>query len=168
MSDTPVPGLDQLQELALPALPSYWPQTWGWAVVAVLLLLGIGWMAARAYRRHRRNLYRREALRELDQLNREITADPMAIRELPGLLKRTALAAQSDASRTRVAALHGDGWLDYLQESARQRVFPEGSARILLALAYAPDETVRSLDGDTLQDLIAASRRWMERHHVAA
>ncbi|CAM3974308.1 DUF4381 domain-containing protein [Bordetella tumbae] len=168
MSDTPVLGLDQLQELALPAPPAYWPQTWGWAVVAVLLLLGIGWMAVWGYRRHRRNLYRRQALRALEQLNREIAANPLAIRELPGLLKRTALAAQLDGQRTRVAALHGDGWLNYLQESAGQPVLPDGSGRVLLALAYAPDETVRSLDGETLKGLIAASRLWMERHHVAA
>ena len=168
MNDASVaPGLEQLQDLPLPALPSYWPQTWGWAVVAVLLLLGIGWIAIRAWRKHRRNLYRRQALRALDQLTREVAADPLAIRELPSLLKRTALAAQAQGHHQDVAALHGNVWLDYLQ-STGQKAFPEGSNRVLSTLAYAPDDTVRSLDRDTLTQLIAASRLWMERHHVAA
>ena len=168
MNDASVPGLDQLQDLPLPALPAYWPQTWGWAVVAVLLLLGIGWMAIRVWRKHRRNLYRRQALRALDQLTREVAADPLAIRELPNLLKRTALAAQALGHIQDVAALHGSVWLDYLQQSAGRKAFPEGSDRVLSTLAYAPDDAVRSLDRDTLTQLIAASRLWMERHHVAA
>lgn len=36
MSDA-LPGLDALRELPLPAAVSYWPQTWGWAVLAVVL-----------------------------------------------------------------------------------------------------------------------------------
>jgi len=168
MSDAPAPGLDQLQEIPLPALPSYWPQTWGWAVVAVVLLLGIGWAALRGWRRYRRNLYRRQAMHALDRLARDITVDPLAGRALPDLLKRTALAAEGDGQRERVAALQGHGWLDYLQQSAGQPVFPDGSDRVLSTLAYAPDETVRALTHDTLTQLIAASRRWVERHHVAA
>ncbi|WP_376843043.1 DUF4381 family protein, partial [Bordetella pertussis] len=42
MSDA-LPGLDQLQELPLPAAVPYWPQTWGWAVLAALVLAGAAW-----------------------------------------------------------------------------------------------------------------------------
>lgn len=168
MSDAPAPGLDQLQELPLPALPSYWPQTWGWAVLAAVLLAGIGWAALRGWRRYRRNLYRRQAIQALDRLKQEIRVDPLAVRELPDLLKRTALAAQTEGQRYGVAALHGHGWFDYLQHSAGREVFPAHSERMLSTLAYAPDETVRALDRETLNQLIVASRQWVEHHHVAA
>lgn len=168
MSDAPVAGLDQLQELPLPAPPSYWPQTWGWAVLAVVLLVGIGWVALQRWRRYRRNLYRRQAVCALNRLMREISLDPLAVRELPSLLKRTALAAQEPGQHQRVAALRGQGWLDYLRQSAGEPVFPEDSERVLSTLAYAPDEAVYALDEGTLKTLIAASRQWVERHHVAA
>lgn len=46
MSDA-LPGLDQLQELPLPAAVPYWPQTWGWAVLAALVLAGAAWAGVR-------------------------------------------------------------------------------------------------------------------------
>lgn len=167
MNDT-LPGLDQLRELSLPAAVSYWPQTWGWAVVGVLLLAGIMWAALSYGRRHRRNRYRRQALRELAQLAGAAQADPLAARGLPSLLKRAALAAQPDGQCARVAALNGMAWLAYLNRDTSSPVFPADSAGVLATLAYAPDAAVRALDPDTLRRLVAASRRWLERHHVAA
>ncbi|MFJ0859642.1 DUF4381 domain-containing protein, partial [Bordetella bronchiseptica] len=46
--------------------------------------------------------------------------------------------------------------------------FPDDSARMLALLAYAPDGAVRALDAPALARLFAASRRWVESHHVAA
>ncbi|MBV7482417.1 DUF4381 domain-containing protein [Bordetella sp. BOR01] len=166
MSDT-LPGLDQLRELPLPAAVPYWPQTWGWAVLAVLLLAGGIWAAIAYARRHRRNRYRRQALKELDGLAREAGANPLAARGLPALLKRTALAAQPAGQQTRVAALGGKAWLAYLDQDAGQQPFPDDSARLLATLAYSPDAAVQSLDPLVLARLLAASRHWVEHHHVA-
>ncbi|AEC20399.1 hypothetical protein PT7_1859 [Pusillimonas sp. T7-7] len=167
MSDT-LPGLDQLRELPLPAPISYWPQTWGWLVVAGLLLAACILAAAAYWRRHRRNLYRRQALVELDALIDSVVGNPLAARELPGLLKRAALAAQNQDRSAQVGVMGGDAWLAYLSRSAKSASFPDGSTRLLTTLAYGPDEAVCSLDPTALQRLIAASRRWMEHHHVAA
>ncbi|MBO1113852.1 DUF4381 domain-containing protein [Bordetella petrii] len=167
MNDT-LPGLDQLRELPLPAAVPYWPQTWGWAVVGVLLLAGAMWAALSYRRRYRRNRYRRQALRELAHLAGAAQTDPLAARALPGLLKRAALAAQPDGQRTRVAALNGRAWLAYLNRAGSSPAFPAGSAKVLATLAYAPDAAVRALDPGILGQLIAASRDWLERHHVAA
>ncbi len=81
-----LPGLDQLRELPLPAPVSYWPQTWGWAVLAALLLAGGGWAALAGWRRYRRNRYRRQGLAALTQLAREAARDRLAARGLPALL----------------------------------------------------------------------------------
>jgi len=164
----PLPGLDQLRELPLPAAVPYWPQTWGWGVVAILLLIGGTWAVVAHGRRYRRNRYRREALRELEALARAAASDPLAARALPALLKRTALAARRAGTQAQVATLSGQAWLDYLARDALPSRFPEGSAHMLATLAYSPDAGVRLLDPAKLRTLFAASRYWIERHHVAA
>ncbi|MDZ5627403.1 DUF4381 family protein, partial [Achromobacter xylosoxidans] len=106
------PGLDQLRELPLPAAVPYWPQTWGWLVLGVILLALLGGGLFAALRHRRRNRYRREALAELGRLDRAVQADPLALRALPGLIKRTALAAQRGGGKTGgVGALSGDAWV---------------------------------------------------------
>jgi len=154
-----LPGLDQLRELPLPAPVSYWPQTWGWAVLA-LVLLALGLYALVAWtRRRRRNLYRRQALVELARIRGEVTRQALAARQLPDLLKRTSLAAQSSGiSRQGIANRRSDVALP----------FPEESGRLLATLAYAPDAALRELDPAVLVQLFDASRRWIEEHHVAA
>ncbi|MFY0479911.1 DUF4381 domain-containing protein [Achromobacter marplatensis] len=166
MSDT-LPGLDQLRELPLPAAVSYWPQTWGWAVLAVVVVMGGTWGAVAIWRRRRRNLYRRQGLKALQQLAQAAASDPLAARGLPALLKRAALAAQPSDGRAGVASLSGEAWLAYLERDVPQG-FPKDGAALMRLLAYAPDETVRGLDSVALSQLIRASREWMVKHHVAA
>lgn len=143
-----LPGLDQLRELPLPPPVSYWPQTWGWAALA-LAIVALGVYALAAWvRRRRRNLYRRQALAELARLRLAAADQPLAARQLPDLLKRTALAARCSG-------------------------MARPAERLLATLAYAPDATVRELDPATLDRLFDDSRRWIERHraerhHVAA
>ncbi len=105
------------------------------------------------WRRRRRNRYRRQALAELQRLARAAAADPLAARALPGLLKRTALAAGQPA----VAPLGGQAWLARLAQDAAGAAFPDDSARMLALLAYAPDAVVRALDAPALARLFAAS-----------
>ncbi|UAN03636.1 DUF4381 domain-containing protein [Achromobacter mucicolens] len=159
-----LPGLDQLRELPLPAPVSYWPQTWGWLVVTVVVALAAGWLAARAWRRWRRNRYRREALSELRQLEADMGADPLAARALPSLLKRTALAAQGPGGRA--AALSGETWVAWLASSGA--TLPGNGAHLLETLAYASNARVSALEPSDVRQLLVASRHWMERHHVAA
>lgn len=158
-----LPGLDQLRELPLPEPVSYWPQTWAWAVLGLLSMATAVWLAARAWRRWRGNRYRREALSELQRIEAEAAADPLAARDLPALLKRTALAAQPSGA---AAPLAGEAWTAWLARCGPP--LPEDGARLLATLAYAPDAAVRALDPADLHGLLAASRHWMERHHVAA
>ena len=88
---SPIPSIDQLQTLALPAPVSYLPQTWGWWALLGLVLSGLAVWAARACRHWRRDRYRREALQRLAQLRG--ANDPLGtLRELPTLLKRVALS----------------------------------------------------------------------------
>ncbi|MCE4070860.1 MULTISPECIES: DUF4381 domain-containing protein [Pseudomonas] len=161
------PRIDQLQELpAPPTLVSYWPQTWAWAVLALLLVAALAVWALWRYRRWRRDRYRREALLLLDDLGTAL-ADPQrrlaALRQLPSLLKRVALSMPGGEA---TAALGGSAWRSYLQGRSPAQL-PDDLDQRLAMLAYAPDARVQALDEQETQALLAVCREWIEVHHVA-
>ncbi|WP_207888296.1 DUF4381 domain-containing protein [Pseudomonas sp. 30_B] len=167
MSTANVPRIDQLRELALPApAASYWPQTWGWLALALLLLaLLVAWGVWR-YLRWRRDRYRREALARLDELVQALE-DPQgrlaALRELPLLLKRVALSMPGGEV---AAQLGGSPWQSFLQRHGPAPL-PADFAQRLALLAYAPAERVATLADHEVHALLGASRQWIEAHRVA-
>ena len=167
MSTDKTPHLDQLKELALPPPPvSYWPQTWGWLVLAVVLLLALIAWATWRWWCWRRDRYRREAIARLAELERAIGDEQLrvpALRELPELLKRVAL---SMPDRPPVATLGGDAWQAFLQQRSKAPL-PEDFSRNLATLAYAPAPQLAAMPVQQLETLLAHSRRWIETHHVA-
>ncbi|MBO9549254.1 DUF4381 domain-containing protein [Pseudomonas sp.] len=163
---TPVqPSLDQLREL-VPGTPpfGYWPQTWAWALLLVLLLAVLTAWAARRWWHWRRDLYRREALLRLDQLAAAPAEQRLAaLRELPELLKRVALSMPGTPA---VAGLGGEAWQQFMSAHARQTL-PQGFSTALQQLAYAPDAQLHALDEATRLSLFSTSRAWIASHHVA-
>lgn len=165
MTGAAIPSIGQLRELAPGSPPfSYLPQTWAWLVLALLLLaISLAWGAWR-WRRWRRDRYRREALARLDQLAALDAGQRLAaLRELPELLKRVALSMPGAGP---VANLGGDAWQVFLDRHA-QAPLPEGFARTLQLLAYAPEAWVQALDEQQVTALFHTSRGWIEGHHVA-
>ncbi|MEC5385679.1 DUF4381 domain-containing protein [Uliginosibacterium sp. H3] len=165
-SSAPLAGL---KEIPLPLPPAWTPQTWGWLVVAALLLLAIAWLGWWLYRRHVANRYRAEALGELARLeqvlNGPATAESAAARgralgALPALVKRVVLAF---APRERVAALSDAEWLAFLDRTTSGQPFTQGAGKLLPSLAYDP----RPPSATDLQALIALLRNWIARHHAA-
>ncbi len=159
-------SLDQLRQLPLPPPVSYWPQTWGWAVLAAVLLVAVAWASWAALHRWRRNQYRREGLLRLARIQQAAQADPLAARALPELLKRVGLSAVSAERRAQVAAMGGAEWQAFLAQG--DGALAPGDSDLLAVLAYAPPQAIQAIGPARLDALFAASRRWVERHHVAA
>lgn len=140
--------IDLLDRLVLPGEPapvSMMPQTWGWAVLGLILLALTGW-GIRGWLRHRRdNAYRRAALRMLGDCGDA----PARIAEI---LRRTALAAYP---RADVASLSGEAWLRFLDNHAKGADFVTGGQ----ALALAPYKTVA-----TDPALTRRAMDWVRRH----
>lgn len=167
MSTQAAPAIDQLKELALPVPPySYFPQTWGWlALLLLVLAIALVWGTLR-WRRWQRDRYRREALARLDALLGALDDHEHrlpALRELPKLLKRVAL---SIPGAPPVARLGGKQWQTFLDERAPAPL-PEGFAAGLFTVAYAPDARVLAIPDADVHLLFATSRHWIEAHHVA-
>ncbi|GGP25049.1 DUF4381 domain-containing protein [Silvimonas amylolytica] len=152
--------LAALQEITPPAPVPYTPQTWGWAVLAVLLLLLVGWGAWRLWRHHQAQAWRRAALSELAAIEAALGDEATRLaaqRALPALVKRVGLVI---APREKVAELSGTAWLQWLDGTWRGTAFSTGPGQLLPALAWQarpPAETA---------DLIALLRRWIA--HVPA
>jgi hypothetical protein len=155
-------ALDKLADLVVPQPVSWMPQTWGWAAVALLLLMLATWLAIRAVRRHIANRYRREALRELDGLVRRRN-DGTTLTVVAALLKRVALAAWP---RRDVASLSGAAWVAFLRSHSGAAQFPEAVAHLLDDAEYrgpAPGVTAGEREA-----FAAAAREWIEKHRVSA
>lgn len=117
--------LDMLKPAPEPAPISMVPQTWGWVVLAVALLLVVGLILVTIWRHRRANAYRRLALKELDRCQN----DPAKAAEI---VRRAALAA---FPRSQVAGLTGENWTNFLGQTADLSGF---SASALGNLAAAP------------------------------
>lgn len=138
-------------DLAEPAMPPpvpLIPQTWGWAVLAALVLAGLAWAVWLGYRHRKANAYRRAALAEL--------AGTQSAADMAVLLRRTALAAYP---RAQVAGLTGRDWLGFLGQSGGQ-AFPEAAGAELLSAPYRPGQATASAE------LRAAVRHWVSHHQV--
>lgn len=140
-----------LKELPFPDAIPFTPETVGWAVVGVVLLLLVGWLAWSAWRRWQANGYRRDALRSLASLS---SADGA---QVPFVLRRTALTV---ADRATVASLRGSEWLDWLNGSAGRVLFEPRDADLLDQLAYGRQPIGES----DWRRLLHASRSWVQAH----
>ena len=158
--------LDRLQEIAAPEAVALTPQTIGWTVLGVLLLATVGLYAWRFGRRWWRNRYRRAALRELRPLRKQI-ADPGTRAEgllaLARLLKRAALRL---FPRQDVAALTGQSWLDFLDNSAQMTGFSVGDGKIFADLAYLPPAQRAAIPDEVAGEAVSLVRQWVRRAGV--
>jgi len=83
--------LDQLRDIHLPEPISWWPLAPGWWILIIASCLLLAWLINLLYRRYIAKLYRRQALKKLQQLT--LADDSSQLRELFELLKQTAISA---------------------------------------------------------------------------
>ena len=125
-------GLSLVQLLALlepapePAPVSLWPQTGGWLWLAIFLIMGFGVAAYRFMVWRRANAYRRAAAHEIVHARGDVAT-------IATILRRTALAAYP---RRKIAALHGEDWLIFLDETYDGNGFSAGPARMVATAPY--------------------------------
>lgn len=165
---SPSPPVEGLKDIVLTPPVGFFPPAPGWDVLALLVMALAAWAFLR-YRRHRAaNLYRRQALAELESLveilehkggRYEVAA------RLPELLKRVALHVEP---RPAVADLTGPEWLAHLDRMYGGDGFSKGPGRLLPRLAYGTATFVASIPRAELDALVRLSREWLQRHHPVA
>ncbi|GGH25004.1 protein of unknown function [Cribrihabitans marinus] len=126
------------------------PQTGGWLVLALLVVVLAGWLVHRWIARRRANAYRRDALARVE------TAQTAA--EIATILRRAALAAYP---RGEVAGLTGSAWLTFLERTGREG-FPAAAGAELRSAPYRAETAAPST---ALRDAAAA---WLRGHSRTA
>ena len=153
-----------IDEIILPDAVSWWPTAPGWKALAIIIVILLLFICVRWMKRWWRNRYRREALRQLQQVQRQAgkrLQEVVAV--LPYYLKVTALQAYP---RQDVASLSGENWLAFLDKKHSGAVFSEGIGRKLLAVAYLPNDQWQLSEKDS-EALISMSRSWISNHREA-
>jgi len=152
--------LHGIEEVHLPEPVSWWPQTPGWNLLGLLLLLALSYRIYLGGKVWWRNRYRRQALRQLALLGRRTNEWQQVVCQLPFLLKATALQA---FPRSDVARLSGSHWLAFLDAHYPGPAFSGGLGQQLLIIAYQPEARWQLSERDARQ-LIDMSRRWISEH----
>ncbi len=157
------PGsLDRLHDIVAPPPVPWWPPAPGWWVVGALALVLGARAAWSAWCAWRKAAYRRAALAELRALEARGPDEgecEAAVREIPALVKRTALAA---FRRDRVASLSGAAWLAFLDRTGRTTAFTSGGGEALADLAYDP--RAARMDAGDRAELFRVVRTWIGTH----
>ncbi|MCV9965225.1 DUF4381 domain-containing protein [Pararhizobium sp. BT-229] len=156
-------ALRSLKDIAVPQPVSWMPQTWGWALLAILLLAAATAVFILWLRRYRANAYRREALGLLDGIEQDLqnpATREQAIHQLAEVLKRAALAG---CGRTEVASLSGAAWVRFLDDHGGSDAGHALNA-LLDDVEYQGGAHVDAVAAT----LVPAARIWIRRHHVSA
>ncbi len=122
MANPAADPLAALRDIQAPEPISWWPLAPGWWLLAALLLALLVWLGMSLWRANRR---RREfvaqqqwLMAELNRIEQQAKRQPReALSQLSQLLRRCALKMQATGfeSEQPVAGLHGDDWLNWLQ-----------------------------------------------------
>jgi len=156
-------SLQNLNDIVLPATVGWWPLATGWWILLGLLLLALAWFGYQSLQRRIRNRYRRVALHELQLLedNMQNSAQrDSSLRQIPILLKRTALSAYP---RNRVASLSASKWHYFLNSKVKNSLFTESTFITLDRVSYSAGDLSR-VDKQAAVALLNASHHWLKHH----
>ena len=157
-------SLQNLHDILIPYPVPFWPPAPGWYVLGAVVVIGIVWVTWRWFQSWRANRYRREALAELDRLEISVQDDfsrEAALRGLPELVKRTALAG---LRRDHVASLSGKAWLEFLDQTGSTDAFTQGPGSLLLDFSYQTPSALERISEKQIKELVSLIRKWIKTH----
>jgi hypothetical protein len=110
--------LASLKDIHLPPPIHHWPIAPGWLLLYCLCLIIIGFTLYYQLRKHQQNRPKREALQLLNDIQMHLQKRSLAdtCNALNNLLKRVALVYYP---RSQVAELHGQAWIDFLNQTSQ-------------------------------------------------
>lgn len=140
--------LNQLRDVEIPPVSQTIAPGW-WLLL--LLALAICAFAFYFIRRRRARLWQRHARSALQDIRQRIDTEPSAniLSASSRLARRVVLAVDE---RTTVANLHGEPWLEKLDDICRRPEFTQGIGRLLLDEAYQRKPNIAKQDLNQLLD----------------
>lgn len=164
MKDQEIAALiSQLKTVQAPGVSAVPAMGWWLALLALCLLLSVAvWL----YKRYRKRQWLRDARTQLTQLREQLERRPVnkTLADTSRLARRLLLIAKP---RQDVANLHGQAWLQALDDICTQPLFVTGFGRLLELGPYQRDPQVSASDLDSLlnamDELITATARNVKR-----
>lgn len=149
--------LSQLRDIHAAAPVPWWPPAPGWWVLALLLLVLLGWLGRRLLARLRVHQRRKQMLGWVEHLNANIDPrrDPQAY--LSTLNRIFKLVAMRAFPNQQCAALNGQDWVNFLIENMSK----SASAESLSVLATGPYDPAPKFDPQLMSEL---TRNWIRQH----
>ena len=154
--------LANLRDIHLPTMPGFWPPAIGWWLLVIATIITVSLIIFRIYKYWKDNRYRREAIREINQLLIEYNrgwSTSQYIVDLQYLLKRVALTCYP---RTDVAHLTGESWVAFLDQTSRSHDFSMGKGQSLIDGHYLKDPDI------DVEALHKCSINWIKHHRKEA
>ena len=111
--------LNSLKDIHLPPPIHHWPIAPGWVVLYCLFIILIGLSIYYQLRKYHQNRSKREALKlliHIEQMHLQQDSLTDTCNAINNLLKRVALVYYP---RSQVADLHGQAWLDFLNQTCQ-------------------------------------------------
>jgi hypothetical protein len=149
--------LSQLRDIHAAAPVPWWPPAPGWWVLALLVLVFLGWLGRRLLARVRLYQRRKQMLGWVEHLNANIDPrrDPQAY--LSTLNRIFKLVAMRAFPAQQCAALNGQDWVNFLIENMKN----SQSADLLGVLATGPYDPAPKFDPELMSEL---ARNWIRQH----
>lgn len=152
--------LAQLKDIHLPDPISWWPLAPGWYVLAGILCLLFIFLGYHASRCHHNALPKKQALRLLEHYQKHYEKEhnvSQTSAQISELLRRVALVYYP---RIEVASLHGEAWLQFLNQTSKKIDFNTVRALLLDAPFKTTDPTI------DLDPLFAHAKLWIKQRRT--
>lgn len=133
--------LQKLKDIHLPPVINRWPIAPGWLLLFILGLGSISYLIYFLYRKKKRFMVIKSAIRQLKQLQKLSLHNPDNVNvaaEISILIRRTALCY---FERSIIAGLSGQTWLKFLNESGQTEKFTSEAGQLLIIAPYCKNST---------------------------
>lgn len=155
MADEPI--LAQLKDIRLPETVGSWPMAYGWYLLMILSLMILAFLMYILYRSFKRAQIKRQALSLLKAYETQHQQDKNSAfmcARVSELLKRVALVY---FPREQVAALSGEKWVQFLNQTGKQLDF-DSVYEELIEMPYRDQSGFHDLS-----KLFKLSRQWISQ-----
>ncbi|MFI4919262.1 MAG: DUF4381 domain-containing protein [Legionellales bacterium] len=152
-------ALAQLKDIHLPGPVSWWPLAPGWYVLLILALLLCLGLAGFFYKKGRHARPKKQALALLARYQQDYEREhntQLTSARISQLLRRVALVY---FPREQVAGLHGDAWVNFLNQTSNGLDFKPVQAMLL----EAPFQAVTTV---SLKPLLTRAALWIKQRKV--